>query len=181
MQTSHARLTYTAKDTCLNLDKLNCILSIFSLWVCFPLTPECWCAFFYIYMSSAERAVGEGERMLDVLQRWGQHRAEVRFFLRHNRAPSRESGNCPSWTHNPNTHPADNEAGAVFFLCAPLAYKSQFTWYLTIEKRHSTPVFLTPEIPAASKHGHVLSGELFNWYNRAGHKSLNKPYLAVLL
>ncbi|KAM7408683.1 hypothetical protein PAMA_002420 [Pampus argenteus] len=40
----------------------------------------------------SERAVGEGERMLDVLQRWGQHRAEVRFFLRHNRAPSRESG-----------------------------------------------------------------------------------------
>ena len=32
--------------------------------------------------------------MLDVLQRWGQHRAEVRFFLRHNRAPSRESGKC---------------------------------------------------------------------------------------
>ncbi|XP_076017011.1 apoptosis-stimulating of p53 protein 2a isoform X2 [Genypterus blacodes] len=40
----------------------------------------------------SERAVGEGERMLDVLQRWGQHRAEVRFFLRHDRAPSRESG-----------------------------------------------------------------------------------------
>ncbi|XP_044228557.1 apoptosis-stimulating of p53 protein 2a isoform X2 [Thunnus albacares] len=40
----------------------------------------------------SERAVGEGERMLDVLQRWGQHRTEVRFFLRHNRAPSRESG-----------------------------------------------------------------------------------------
>ncbi|XP_026165170.1 apoptosis-stimulating of p53 protein 2a isoform X2 [Mastacembelus armatus] len=40
----------------------------------------------------SERAVGEGEKMLDVLQRWGQHRAEVRFFLRHNRAPSRESG-----------------------------------------------------------------------------------------
>nr|XP_043901640.1 apoptosis-stimulating of p53 protein 2-like isoform X2 [Solea senegalensis] len=39
----------------------------------------------------SERAVGDGERMLDVLQRWGQHRAEVRFFLRHNRAPSRES------------------------------------------------------------------------------------------
>ncbi|KAM8852412.1 apoptosis-stimulating of p53 protein 2a isoform 1-T2 [Synchiropus picturatus] len=39
----------------------------------------------------SERAVGEGERMLDVLQRWGQHRSEVRFFLRHNRAP-RESG-----------------------------------------------------------------------------------------
>ncbi|CAL9687518.1 unnamed protein product [Knipowitschia caucasica] len=40
----------------------------------------------------SERAVGDGERMLDVLQRWGQHRSEVRFFLRHNRAPSRESG-----------------------------------------------------------------------------------------
>ncbi|XP_059215271.1 apoptosis-stimulating of p53 protein 2-like isoform X3 [Centropristis striata] len=40
----------------------------------------------------SERAVGDGERMLDVLQRWGQHRAEVRFFLRHNRALSRESG-----------------------------------------------------------------------------------------
>uniref|UniRef100_A0A8D3BJH2 Tumor protein p53 binding protein, 2a n=1 Tax=Scophthalmus maximus TaxID=52904 RepID=A0A8D3BJH2_SCOMX len=40
----------------------------------------------------SERAVGDVERMLDVLQRWGQHRAEVRFFLRHNRAPSRESG-----------------------------------------------------------------------------------------
>ncbi|XP_054654129.1 apoptosis-stimulating of p53 protein 2-like isoform X2 [Dunckerocampus dactyliophorus] len=40
----------------------------------------------------SERAVGDGERMLDVLQRWGQHRPEVRFFLRHNRAPSRDSG-----------------------------------------------------------------------------------------
>lgn len=52
---------------------------------------------YVLYMSSAERAVGEGERMLEVLQRWGQHRAEVRFFLRHNRAPSRESGKCPSY------------------------------------------------------------------------------------
>ncbi|XP_077469183.1 apoptosis-stimulating of p53 protein 2-like isoform X2 [Stigmatopora argus] len=40
----------------------------------------------------SERAVGDGERMLDVLQGWRQHGAEVRFFLRHNRAPSRESG-----------------------------------------------------------------------------------------
>lgn len=40
----------------------------------------------------SERAVGDRERMLDLLQQWGQHRAEVRFFLRHNRAPSRESG-----------------------------------------------------------------------------------------
>uniref|UniRef100_A0A672FHC5 Tumor protein p53 binding protein, 2a n=1 Tax=Salarias fasciatus TaxID=181472 RepID=A0A672FHC5_SALFA len=47
----------------------------------------------------SERAVGEGERMLDVLQRWGQHRAEVRFFLRHNRAPSRESGKCRFRVH----------------------------------------------------------------------------------
>uniref|UniRef100_A0A3Q2R2K7 Tumor protein p53 binding protein, 2a n=1 Tax=Fundulus heteroclitus TaxID=8078 RepID=A0A3Q2R2K7_FUNHE len=40
----------------------------------------------------SERPVGDGERMLDVLQRWGPHRGEVRFFLRHNRAPGRESG-----------------------------------------------------------------------------------------
>ncbi|XP_055018955.1 apoptosis-stimulating of p53 protein 2a isoform X1 [Boleophthalmus pectinirostris] len=44
----------------------------------------------------SERSVGDGERMLDVLQRWGQHRAEVRFFLRHNRAPSRDSGGSRS-------------------------------------------------------------------------------------
>eukprot|EP00063_Salmo_salar_P035257 XP_014010092.1 PREDICTED: apoptosis-stimulating of p53 protein 2-like isoform X2 [Salmo salar] len=40
----------------------------------------------------SERPIGVGERMLDVLQHWGQHRAEVRFYLRHDRAPSRESG-----------------------------------------------------------------------------------------
>ncbi|KAJ8014009.1 hypothetical protein DPEC_G00035790 [Dallia pectoralis] len=40
----------------------------------------------------SERPVGDGERMMDVLQRWGQHRSEVCFFLRHDRAPSRESG-----------------------------------------------------------------------------------------
>ncbi|XP_066518391.1 apoptosis-stimulating of p53 protein 2a isoform X2 [Hoplias malabaricus] len=42
----------------------------------------------------SERAVGEGERMLELLQRWGSHRAEVRFFLRHNRVPGREAGNA---------------------------------------------------------------------------------------
>uniref|UniRef100_A0A8C6NJS3 Tumor protein p53 binding protein 2 n=1 Tax=Nothobranchius furzeri TaxID=105023 RepID=A0A8C6NJS3_NOTFU len=50
----------------------------------------------------SERAVGDGERMLDVLQRWGQHRGEVRFFLRHNRAPSRESGTFVSVANNIN-------------------------------------------------------------------------------
>ncbi|XP_051937231.1 apoptosis-stimulating of p53 protein 2-like isoform X2 [Hippocampus zosterae] len=40
----------------------------------------------------SERAVGDGERMLDVIQRRGQHRSDVRFFLRHTRAPNRESG-----------------------------------------------------------------------------------------
>ncbi|KAM9365597.1 apoptosis-stimulating of p53 protein 2a isoform 2-T2 [Pholidichthys leucotaenia] len=40
----------------------------------------------------SERPVGDGERMLDLLQRWGPHRAEVRFFLRHNRAPGRDLG-----------------------------------------------------------------------------------------
>ncbi|XP_061087199.1 apoptosis-stimulating of p53 protein 2-like isoform X2 [Conger conger] len=39
----------------------------------------------------SERVVGEAERMLDVLQRGGQQAGEVRFFLRHERPPSRES------------------------------------------------------------------------------------------
>ncbi|RVE76619.1 hypothetical protein OJAV_G00010470 [Oryzias javanicus] len=39
----------------------------------------------------SERIVGEGERMLEVLQRWGQQRGEVRYVLRHQRAPGRES------------------------------------------------------------------------------------------
>uniref|UniRef100_A0A674A2L9 Tumor protein p53 binding protein, 2a n=1 Tax=Salmo trutta TaxID=8032 RepID=A0A674A2L9_SALTR len=33
----------------------------------------------------SERPIGVGERMLDMLQHWGQHRAEVRFYLRHDR------------------------------------------------------------------------------------------------
>ncbi|XP_029313830.1 LOW QUALITY PROTEIN: apoptosis-stimulating of p53 protein 2-like [Cottoperca gobio] len=40
----------------------------------------------------SEHAVGEGERMLEMLQRWGQQRGEVRYLLRHQRAPGRESG-----------------------------------------------------------------------------------------
>ncbi|KAI1886357.1 hypothetical protein AGOR_G00213190 [Albula goreensis] len=47
----------------------------------------------------SERAVGEAERMLDVLQRWGQQRAEVRFFLRHDRPPSRDSGGSRGQDH----------------------------------------------------------------------------------
>lgn len=39
----------------------------------------------------SERVVGEGERMLEVLQRLGQQRGEVRYLLRHQRAPGRES------------------------------------------------------------------------------------------
>ncbi|KAM9449424.1 apoptosis-stimulating of p53 protein 2a isoform 2-T2 [Clarias gariepinus] len=44
----------------------------------------------------SERAVGEGERMLELLQRWGSRRSEVRFFLRHDRTPGREPGNARS-------------------------------------------------------------------------------------
>lgn len=46
------------------------------------------CAFF----NQSERVVGEGEQMLEVLQRSGQQRGEVRYLLRHQRAPGRESG-----------------------------------------------------------------------------------------
>uniref|UniRef100_A0A3P8XDI1 Tumor protein p53 binding protein, 2b n=1 Tax=Esox lucius TaxID=8010 RepID=A0A3P8XDI1_ESOLU len=39
-----------------------------------------------------ERAIADGERILDVLQHWGQQRGEVHFLLRHDRAPCRELG-----------------------------------------------------------------------------------------
>ncbi|XP_074552144.1 apoptosis-stimulating of p53 protein 2-like [Halichoeres trimaculatus] len=40
----------------------------------------------------SERVVAEGERMMEALQRWGQQRGEVRYLLRHQRAPGRETG-----------------------------------------------------------------------------------------
>ncbi|XP_056225125.1 apoptosis-stimulating of p53 protein 2-like isoform X2 [Seriola aureovittata] len=40
----------------------------------------------------SERVVGEGERMMEVLQRWGQQMGEVRYLLHHQRAPGRDSG-----------------------------------------------------------------------------------------
>ncbi|XP_071359231.1 apoptosis-stimulating of p53 protein 2b [Trachinotus anak] len=40
----------------------------------------------------SERVIGEGERMMEVLQRWGQQRGEVRYLLHHQRAPGRDSG-----------------------------------------------------------------------------------------
>uniref|UniRef100_A0A8K9UD92 Ras-associating domain-containing protein n=1 Tax=Oncorhynchus mykiss TaxID=8022 RepID=A0A8K9UD92_ONCMY len=52
----------------------------------------------------SERAISDGERMLDVLQHWGQQRGEVRFLLRHERAPCRESGESHKHTFI-NAHP----------------------------------------------------------------------------
>lgn len=46
----------------------------------------------YAFFNQSERVVGEGEQMLEVLQRSGQQRGEVRYLLRHQRAPGRESG-----------------------------------------------------------------------------------------
>uniref|UniRef100_A0A8D0GS54 Tumor protein p53 binding protein 2 n=1 Tax=Sphenodon punctatus TaxID=8508 RepID=A0A8D0GS54_SPHPU len=48
---------------------------------------EVWCG--------SERPVADNERMLDVLQRFGVQRSEVRFFLRHERPPNREIGSGP--------------------------------------------------------------------------------------
>ncbi|XP_069023788.1 apoptosis-stimulating of p53 protein 2-like isoform X2 [Embiotoca jacksoni] len=45
---------------------------------------------------SSERVVGEAEQMLEVLQRWGGQRGEVRYLLRHHRALGRESGGSVS-------------------------------------------------------------------------------------
>ncbi|TRY91598.1 hypothetical protein DNTS_021759 [Danionella cerebrum] len=39
----------------------------------------------------SERAVAEGERMLDLLLQWGQERSEVQFYLRRGRTPSQSS------------------------------------------------------------------------------------------
>ncbi|KAK2865708.1 hypothetical protein Q7C36_001764 [Tachysurus vachellii] len=50
----------------------------------------------------SERAVGEGERMLEILQRWGSRRSEVRFFLRHERTLGREPGNARSMEQRRN-------------------------------------------------------------------------------
>ncbi|XP_042666271.1 apoptosis-stimulating of p53 protein 2 [Centrocercus urophasianus] len=48
---------------------------------------EVWCG--------SERPIADNERMLDILQRFGMQRGEVRFFLRHERSPCRESGTGP--------------------------------------------------------------------------------------
>lgn len=42
----------------------------------------------------SERPIADNERMLDILQRFGMQRSEVRFFLRHERSPCREAGRC---------------------------------------------------------------------------------------
>ncbi|XP_008124096.1 apoptosis-stimulating of p53 protein 2 isoform X1 [Anolis carolinensis] len=43
----------------------------------------------------SERPVADNERMLDLLQRYGVQRSEVRFFLRHERSPNWETGGGP--------------------------------------------------------------------------------------
>ncbi|TRY96987.1 hypothetical protein DNTS_001427 [Danionella cerebrum] len=71
-----------------------------------PITPETLCrdvldmckepGELYCYLAEvwrgSERVIGESERMIEVLQRWGQQRAEVRFFLRHDPPPGLETG-----------------------------------------------------------------------------------------
>ncbi|KAM3930037.1 apoptosis-stimulating of p53 protein 2 isoform 2-T3 [Leptodactylus fuscus] len=48
-----------------------------------------------------ERPVADNEHMIDILQKYGMQRNEVRFYLRHDRPPSRESGNLQR-VHDPN-------------------------------------------------------------------------------
>lgn len=54
-----------------------------------PGEAECYLAEMW---RGSERVVGEGERMFEALQRWGQQRGEVRYLLRHQRAPGRDTG-----------------------------------------------------------------------------------------
>ncbi|XP_026080629.1 apoptosis-stimulating of p53 protein 2-like [Carassius auratus] len=49
----------------------------------------------------SERAVGESEKMMDLLLQWGQRRPEVRFFLRRGRAPSTPT-DSRSWNQKRN-------------------------------------------------------------------------------
>uniref|UniRef100_A0A8C7FIN5 Tumor protein p53 binding protein 2 n=1 Tax=Oncorhynchus kisutch TaxID=8019 RepID=A0A8C7FIN5_ONCKI len=81
-----------------------------------PVTPETLCrdvvelckepgegeCFLAEMWRGSESAIGDGERMLDVLQRWGHQRGEVRFLLRHDRAPCRESGESGSRVSDPS-------------------------------------------------------------------------------
>nr|XP_012606674.1 apoptosis-stimulating of p53 protein 2 isoform X3 [Microcebus murinus] len=50
---------------------------------------EVWCG--------SERPVADNERMFDVLQRFGSQRNEVRFFLRHERPPGRDTVSGPRY------------------------------------------------------------------------------------
>ncbi len=47
---------------------------------------------FLLVVSVLERVIGDSEQMIEVLQHWGQQRAEVQFFLRHDRAPGLDTG-----------------------------------------------------------------------------------------
>ncbi|KAM4693550.1 apoptosis-stimulating of p53 protein 2 isoform 3-T4 [Discoglossus pictus] len=49
----------------------------------------------------SERPVADNERMCDVLHKYGMQRNEARFYLRHDRPPSRESVNAQR-VHDPN-------------------------------------------------------------------------------
>lgn len=52
----------------------------------------------YVYCNfyCPERVVGDGERMFEVLQRWGHQGTDVRYLLHHQRAPGRSDsgGSC---------------------------------------------------------------------------------------
>uniref|UniRef100_A0A672FFN0 Tumor protein p53 binding protein, 2b n=1 Tax=Salarias fasciatus TaxID=181472 RepID=A0A672FFN0_SALFA len=78
-----------------------------------PLTPETLCrdvlelcrepGELHCYLAESwrsERVVEEGERMLEVLQRWGQRRGEVRYLLHHRRAPGTEPGEARLYTQS---------------------------------------------------------------------------------
>lgn len=94
---SHVRFKPSAVSRLDDLAKHQSTLILVLQWcrLCRCGSPRPVCTDIVSCIPSSERAVGDRERMLDLLQRWGQHRAEVRFFLRHNRAP-RESGKLPS-------------------------------------------------------------------------------------
>uniref|UniRef100_A0A3B3RP90 Tumor protein p53 binding protein, 2b n=1 Tax=Paramormyrops kingsleyae TaxID=1676925 RepID=A0A3B3RP90_9TELE len=99
------------RDVCLSLLRWQVFLTVYlsnneQHFTEVPITPQTLCrdvvelcketgeadCYLAEMWRGSERTVGDSESMLDVLQRWGHQRAEVRFFLRHERAPGRDVG-----------------------------------------------------------------------------------------
>ncbi len=81
--------------------------------------------------------IGDSEQMIEVLQHWGQQRAEVQFFLRHDRAPGLDTGEKESEREVNRTGELSKVTECVwvmlqywwhFYLCV----HTQFTFFISL-------------------------------------------------